>query len=202
MVAYKASGQTKSGRAQRRRTYRQLVWSLLTVVVCAGSLVILSCGGDDDDTEQLSANLTGAQEVPPVTTTSATGTATLDINDDRTQIDFTLNVSTALSGNIREAHIHIGPPGVNGPIVLDFCTTSLVTPPANVPTPPTCPTPPFTLSGTLTAANLRTITPAIQGAGVNTFADAVTQILNGNAYANVHTTTFTGGEIRGQLGRQ
>jgi hypothetical protein len=164
-------------------------------------LAILGCGGDDDDTEQLSANLTGAQEVPPNTSTAA-GTATVNINDDRTQIDFTLTVSTALSGNIREAHIHISPPGVNGPIVLDFCTTSLVTPPANVPLPPTCPAPPFTLTGTLTAANLRPITPAFQAVGVNSFADAVTQILNGNAYANVHTTAFTGGEIRGQLMRQ
>lgn len=201
MVAYKASGQTKSVHAPRRRTYRQLVWSLLTVVVCAGSLVILSCGGDDDDTEQLSANLTGAQEVPP-NTSAATGTATLNINEDRTQIDFTLNVSTALSGDIREAHIHISPPGVNGPIVLDFCTTNRVTPPANVPTPPTCPPPPFTLTGTLTEDNLRDITQNIQGVGVNSFADAVTQILNGNSYANVHTTTFPGGEIRGQLVRQ
>ena len=76
MVAYK---EIKNVHAQRRRAYGQLVWSLLTVVVCAGSLAILGCGGDDgDNTEQRSANLTGAQEVPPVTT-SATGTATLNI---------------------------------------------------------------------------------------------------------------------------
>jgi len=174
------------------------VWSLLTVVVCAGSLAILSCGGDDDDTEQLSANLTGTQEVPP-NTSAAAGTATLNINEDRTRIDFTLNVSTALSADIREAHIHISPPGVNGPIVLDFCTTNLVTPPAGVSLPPTCPPAPFTLTGTLTEANLRPITDAIRAVGVNNFADAVTQILNGNSYANVHTTTFRGGEIRGQL---
>jgi hypothetical protein len=173
------------------------MWSLLTVVVCAGSLVILSCGGDDDDTEQLSANLTGTQEVPP-NTSAAAGTATLNINEDRTQIDFTLNVSTTLQ-DIREAHIHISPPGVNGPIVLDFCTTNLVTPPAGVPLPPPCPPAPFTLSGTLTEVNLRPITDPIRAVGVNNFADAVTQILNGNAYANVHTTAFRGGEIRGQL---
>jgi hypothetical protein len=195
MVAYK---QIKHVHAQRRRAYGQLVWSLLTVVVCAGSLAILGCGGDDgDNTEQRSANLTGAQEVPPVAT-SATGTATLNINEEQTQIAFTLNVSTALP-NIREAHIHIAPAGANGPIVLDFCTTNLATPPANVPLPPTCPTAPFTLTGSLTAANLRTITPAIQAAGVNSFADAVRQILDGNAYANVHTTAFPSGEIRGQL---
>ena len=194
MVAYK---ETQRVHAQRRRSYGQFVWSLLTVVVCVGSLAILGCGGDDDDTRQLSANLTGAQEVPPVST-SATGTATLRINEEQTQIDFTLIVSTALQ-NIREAHIHIAPTGVNGPIVLDFCTTSAVSPPGGVPLPPTCPPAPFTLTGSLTAANLRPITLQIQEVGVNTFADAVAQILNGNAYANVHTTAFGRGEIRGQL---
>jgi CHRD domain len=198
MIADKASGQTKSVHAQRRRAYGQLVRFLLVVVVCAGSLAILSCGDDDDDTERRSGNLTGAQEVPPVAT-SATGTATLNISEDESRIDFTLNVSTTFATNIREAHIHIAPTGANGPIVLDFCTTNLVTPPANVPLPPTCPTPPFTLTGTLTAANLRPITPAIQAAGVNNFSDAVAQIKNGNAYANVHTVAFTGGEIRAQL---
>jgi CHRD domain len=199
MIADKASGQTKSVHAQRRRVYGQLVWSLLIVVVCAGSLAIVSCGGDDDDdTERRSGNLTGAQEVPP-TTSSAAGTAAVNISEDGTRIDFTLNVSTTLATNIREGHIHISPPGVNGPIVLDFCTTNLVTPPVGVPLPPTCPTPPFTLTGTLTAANLRPITPAIQAVGVNNFADAVAQIKNGNAYANVHTVAFPGGEIRAQL---
>jgi hypothetical protein len=197
MVAYK---ETSSAHTQRRRAYGYLVWSLLAVVVCAGSLAILGCGGDDDDdTKQLSATLTGAQEVPPVNTT-VSGTATLKISEDQTRIDFTLSVSTAPQSNIREAHLHIAPTGVNGPIVLDFCTTSLVSPPANVPLPPPCPPAPFTLNGSLTAANLRTLTaPQIQASGVNDFDDAVTQILNGNAYANVHTVNFTGGEIRGQL---
>ena len=201
MVAYK---ETTSVHAQRRRSYGRLVWSLLTVVVCAGSLAILGCSGDDDDdnTTQLNATLTGGQEVPSVNNTLATGTATLRINEAQTQIDFTLIVSTAPQSDIREAHIHIAPTGVNGPIVLDFCTTSLVNPPTGVSLPPTCPPAPFTLNGSLTAANLRPITPPIQAAGVNSFDDAVTQILNGNAYANVHTRAFPGGEIRGQLEQQ
>jgi YVTN family beta-propeller protein len=144
------------------------------------------------------ANMTGAQEVPPVTTTAAVGTVTLTINRDRTQIDFVLEVTTSID-NIRESHIHIAPIGANGPIVLDFCTTSLVTAPAGVPLPPTCPSAPFRITGSLTAANLRPSSAAIVGAGVNNFADAVAHILSGNAYANLHTTAFPGGEIRGQI---
>lgn len=50
-------------------------------------------------------------------------------------------------------------------------------------------------SGTLTAANLLP-SPAN---GINTFADAIAAIQNGNAYVNLHTGQFPGGEIRGQL---
>jgi hypothetical protein len=35
--------------------------------------------------------------------------------------------------------------------------------------------------------------------GIVTFADALQAIAGGNAYVNVHTSTFPGGEIRGQL---
>ncbi len=140
------------------------------------------------------ANLTGAQEPPPVTTT-AMGTVTVTISADRTQIGFVLDVTTPLA-NITQGHIHIGPIGTNGPIVLDFCT-NLTTPPANVPVPPPCPVAPFTLTGSFTAANLRPGAGA--PAGVNNFTDAANHILSGDAYANVHTAAFPGGEIRGQF---
>ena len=199
MADDEASGRQASAYTRRWQRHRQRVWSLLTLILWAGALTILGCSSNDDDGgEQRSASLTGAQEVPPANSTAA-GTAAFNINEARTQIDFTLTITTALP-NIREAHIHIAATGVNGPIVLDFCTTGLVNPPNGVPLPPTCPTAPFTLSGSLTAANLRAITPAITAAGVSSFADAVNNILSGNAYANVHTTAFPGGEIRGQIG--
>ena len=80
------------------------------------------------------ANLTGAQEPPPcpAATAVATGTLTLNINAARTQIGFTLDVNTPLAVILPKAHIHIGPIGTNGPIVLDFCT-NLTPPPAGVP---------------------------------------------------------------------
>jgi hypothetical protein len=150
------------------------------------------------------ANLTTAQEPPPCGSAAATamGTVTLNIDAARTRIDFILELSTPLASSITQAHIHIGPIGTNGQIVLDFCNQ---TPPSGVQVPPpACPTAAtFTgstaLTGSLTVANLRPITPAIQAQGVNNFTDVVNHVLSGDAYANVHTSLCPGGEIRGQI---
>ncbi len=61
----------------------------------------------------LVANLTGAQEVPPVTT-NARGAAAVTVND--AGITFNATV-TGLSGPIQAAHFHNAAPGVNGPVV-------------------------------------------------------------------------------------
>jgi hypothetical protein len=80
------------------------------------------------------------------------------------------------------AHIHFGPPGVEGPILFPFLT---------FPTGVTS----GTFGTTLTAANLLP-DPA---AGIDTFAQAVAAIQTGGTYFNIHTVAFPGGEIRGQL---
>ena len=62
--------------------------------------------------------LTGATEVPPVTT-SATGTATVTINPDRT-----VAVKVNVSGMTATAsHIHEGAPGTTGPVIVPFTKT-------------------------------------------------------------------------------
>jgi len=152
------------------------------------------CPGTTRQPEWRSGTSTACR--PCVVVTSAMGDVTVTIDAARTQINFTLNVLTPLP-NITQGHIHIGPIGTNGQIVLDFCTNQ--TPPSGVPVPPPCPVAPFTLTGTLTAANLRPITPAIIALGVNNFTDVVNHILSGDAYANVHTSAFPNGEIRGQI---
>jgi len=142
------------------------------------------------------ANLTGAQEVPPVVT-MATGTLTLNINDVRTQIDYRLELVGPFSSDLVVAHIHAGGPiGTNVSPNLFFCTNG--TPPAGVPIPPqACPTAGGIITGTLTAADF--VPNSGTAAGVNNFADAVAHILSGNAYANAHTVMFPGGEVRGQI---
>jgi hypothetical protein len=166
---------------------------LTALITMVGALIVAGCS--DDDEEEFRANLTGAQEVPPVTT-AATGTLTLDIDEDQTRIDYRLELVPPFSSNVRVAHIHVGPAGVNGPVILFLCTND--TPPAGVPAPQACPTAGGTITGTLTAADL--IPAAAQG--VNTFADAVTQIVNGNTYGNAHTDMFRSGEVRGQISKQ
>ena len=140
------------------------------------------------------SSLTGSQEVPP-RTTAATGTVTLTISSDRARITYKVVTVGPFTSDVRQAHIHVQQPDVNGPVVLFYCTN--LTPLAAVPTPQPCLTAGGTITGTHTAADFIS-SAAASALGVNTFADIVTSILNGSTYSNVHTVTFPVGEIRGQ----
>jgi len=62
--------------------------------------------------------LTGAEEVPAVTTT-ATGNATVDIKPDRS-----VSATVTVSGMTATAsHIHEGAAGSNGPVIVPFTKT-------------------------------------------------------------------------------
>ncbi len=129
-------------------------------------------------------DLAGANEVPPrAVDGSGHFEATLNANDG---INFNLKVCHIQ--DVTQAHIHVGAAGVNGPIIL-FLFGPAFADPVDV---DTC----TMLSvGKLDASDL--IPRPAQG--VNTFDDAIQKIRDGQAYVNVHTTTFPGGEIRGQL---
>jgi hypothetical protein len=177
-------------------------WYALIFMVPLG---LVACGGGGGggvaalpaEPVELTATLTGDQEVPPVVT-AATGSGSVVINGERTQLDFTLDVTGLFTSPIEQAHIHVGAAGVNGPVILFLCSD--LDPPTGVPLPPLCSDtldgPAGLLTGTLTAADLI----ARPEQGVNTFADAVNALLAGNTYMNVHTVNNPGGEIRGQLG--
>jgi hypothetical protein len=90
--------------------------------------IIISCSNNNDDNSSpvivsFDATLNGASEVPPNSTTMATGTATLSYN--KTTKVFTLNVN--YSGlTPTDGHIHVGAVGADGPVV--FPLTSLTSP--------------------------------------------------------------------------
>lgn len=164
---------------------------------------ILSCSSDDSDDNadnfiQRQASLTGAAERPVPVNTGGGGQSLLTVSDDQQSIFFTLTY-TGLT-NVQQAHIHVGDANIAGGIILFLCTN--VGTGANtaigggpLPTPQACPQgASVTITGTLTAQNLSP-KPA---QGVNTFADAIANLISGNTYTNVHTAAFPGGEVRGQ----
>ena len=154
------------------------------VILGAAAALILAaaagCSDDPTDTDletNFMAELTGAAERPDPVTTSATGSATVTINDAAQTLTFSITVSNLLSPTF--AHIHTGSTAVAGPVAV----TLLGTAPA-----------PGIFNGVLTSGTVGV--SAITG---ETFATLVAKIRSGNAYINVHTVANTGGEIRGQL---
>jgi hypothetical protein len=120
--------------------------------------------------------LDGLQEVGP-NASPGTGLATVFV-DDLTG-DFTLDYSFQdLIGTVTGAHFHAGPAGANGAVFF-----------------------------WLTAGGAPVLSPTLpvgvtsgSGSGTGTIpAPNLADFLAGNVYINIHTTSFTGGEIRGQV---
>jgi hypothetical protein len=126
-----------------------------------------------------------------------TGTADVELNKSAQTATYTLTYDSNLSSPVLQAHIHFGKAHVAGGIMVYFCANPPLGPPAPAPTPPLCPPSGGTVTGTWTAANV----VAIPGQNVTAGDfDAFVQALESNtAYANLHTTNFKAGEIRGQM---
>ena len=95
---------------------RKSLVSTLLAVGAAG--LIASCASMAPMVGGQRLTLTGAEEVPPVTT-SATGEAVVDIKPDRT-----LTAKVTVSGMTATAsHIHEAAAGTNGPVIVPFTKT-------------------------------------------------------------------------------
>ncbi len=117
------------------------------------------------------AQLSGANEVPPVAT-PAHGTAHFHVAKDGTTVSYKVVVNQPQSA-VLAAHIHAGPVGVNGPVVQGLFPAPNVTVNKNT----------TVFSGTFAAS------PAL-----------LALMASGGAYVNVHTAFSPPGEIRGQVG--
>lgn len=129
-----------------------------------------------------SASLSGGNEVPAVST-EGTGLATFNLNDSQTSLDYKL-ITYGLEDTTM-AHIHIGPPGVNGPVVVFLFG----------PEPSGVNRDGLLAEGTITAADLIPVPNVFDG----TMATLIDNLRAGTAYVNVHTVANPGGEIRGQV---
>jgi glucose/arabinose dehydrogenase len=130
---------------------------------------------------EFEAELSGDHEVPPVDS-DAEGEAEFEANRDQTEIRYRLEVED--TEGVVQAHIHVGSPGENGPVVA-----FLFGPAAgeDVDDERTI------ARGTIVASDLLGPLTAM------TIRDLLGEMQRGNAYVNVHTTGSPSGEIRGQI---
>jgi hypothetical protein len=141
----------------------------------------------------LAADLSGYAEVPAVSS-RASGAFSGTLSDDQTSIDYTISWNQKLTSDVTQAHLHFAQAGVNGAIVVFLCT-NLGNGPVGT---QSCPVGAGEVSGSITAAEVGGIASA-QGIDAGQFGKLVRALKAGALYANVHTTSFPAGEIRGQV---
>ena len=162
-----------------------------TLIVAVGLLAFTSAGARADADERRSqrefqTDLKGRNEVP-LTLSAARGDLRLTISDDESSVHFVLRY-TGLQTPVLFAHIHVGQRNVNGGVTVFFCGGG---------GRPDCPQE-GTVEGDFTAADVRGL--ASQQLNANDLPKVLKAIRRGETYANVHTMTSPGGEIRGQIG--
>ncbi|MEA2364456.1 MAG: hypothetical protein QOD71_3601 [Thermoleophilaceae bacterium] len=154
----------------------------------AGVVTTTALAGGD---REVRTRLTGFQEVPAIST-DAGGKFRAKLRTSSQEIQYELSYAH-LTGAVQQAHIHLGQRAVNGAISVFLCS-NLGNGPAGT---QACPAAPATITGTIRPADV--IGPAGQGIDPMQFDELVRAIRAGVTYANVHSATFPGGEIRGQL---
>ncbi len=169
---------------------RQILGALAVPALVFAALSAAPAAAADKD---FKADLEGFQEVPAVSS-PASGEFTARLSNDETMIEYSLTYS-GLEDVVRQAHIHFGQHGVNGGIVVFLCQTGTNPDPTGL--APTC-LQAGTATGVLTVSNM-TNSAAGQGIAAGDFAELIRALRGGVAYANVHSTKFPGGELRGQI---
>jgi hypothetical protein len=183
--------------------YKPFVAALLalTVVGMAASLATLNVRAqNNDDAVRFFTRLSTFNEVPPKAN-GAHGTFRAELSEDGTTLHWTFTWE-GLTGPPLFAHIHFGLKGGNYNVMTFFCGGPKGNP--AIPQKPDCPqTTSGSITGTTTAADiiaLNTAGPTTdQALDLHDFAGFLGALRAGSAYANMHTTRFPGGEIRGQI---
>jgi hypothetical protein len=149
---------------------------ILGLALAIGALAGGGVASANDGSVSLTADMTGAQEVPAADP-DGSGKAKVDINVDAGTVCFDLKIDDVGAPN--RGHIHFAPAGVNGGIVAPLFELAAV---------PTDPRHDALESGRL--QDCVSADPAVLAAIVANPA---------GYYVNVHNTRFPGGAIRGQL---
>src|SRR6267143_1631926 len=168
-------------------------------VLVFGNFAMQANNSNDGDALRFSTRLSTFNEEPPKAN-GAHGTFRAKLSEDGTTLSWTFTWS-GLSGPPSAAHIHFGLKGMNYPVMTFFCGGPKGNP--AIPPKPDCPqTTSGSITGTTTATDiiaLNTPGSADQDLDQHDFAGFLRALGAGSAYANMHTTRFPGGEIRGQI---
>lgn len=141
--------------------------SVVAAVVLAVAGVAAADGG-----RPLSTSLTGAEEAPGPGDPNATGQADLRLNQGQNEVCFDISWAD-IDGEVFAGHIHVGPAGSPGPIVVTLFTGSFAG------------------------------TDSVSGCAEGVDAALIKAIRHDPSayYVNVHSRpNFPGGAVRGQLG--
>ena len=164
----------------------------------------------DDKSDKFRARLSGHNEVhffagnaassPALrgaVSTAGRGTFKTTIDEAAQSIRYELSYE-ALEGTVTQAHIHFGQRHTVGGIVVWLCQTAAAPAPAAVASlTPACPSPQGTVTGSIGPSQV--LAAVGQGIDAGEFEALVRAIHAGATYANVHSSLFSPGEIRGQI---
>lgn len=164
----------------------------LAIGVAAIGVVVITAAAVAGDRGRVRTTLTGLEETPLTISTTGNGTFRATISGGGDAINYELSYAD-LEGTVTQAHIHFGQEAISGGISAFLCS-NLGNGPAGT---QACPAAPAHVTGTITAADV--IGPTGQGISAGELDELISAIRAGAAYANVHTTLYPGGEIRGQF---
>ena len=162
---------------------KKLLSAFVLAVLSVG--VIASVAQADE--KRLRATLTGYEEVPSI---SSLGRAefSADIDESDQVIRYSLTFGGTFNSAIVVAHIHFGQRTANGGVATFLCGGGTKPAPCSMTQPNTGEIRPIDIGG-----------PAGQGISAGEWDEFVRALRAGVTYANAHSVTQPGGEIRGQI---
>ena len=161
---------------------------VLTSSLAVAVLAVIAAGAAlaHGDNGKSSARLDGYQETPM--SLSTTGEGSIKVRLRSGGLHYVLRYED-LEADASVAHIHFGQRATSGGIAAFLCGGG---------DKPPCPLREGRVEGVIDMADV--VGPAAQGIEPGALREVVRALKKGAIYANVHTSKYPGGEIRGQLG--
>jgi CHRD domain len=167
---------------RKRRMQLAAAVAIVSIVSVVATTALAGDGGN------ARADLDGYQELSPTSSVSTLGNGEFKAKIRSQELRYELRYRDLEGGAVLFAHIHFGQRATNGGVSAFLCGGG---------GKPPCPPPPATVTGTIVPTDV--IGPTAQGIAPGQFDELVRAMRAGATYANVHTTQWPAGEIRGQI---